>query len=72
MKKKPAFLIALILVIVAIAIVVVREQSRRGAESELHQVMSNYQKTFKLDTSPAIFPDGKAKTSSGNTNTPKP
>ncbi len=71
MKKKPAFLIALILVIVAIAIVVVRVQARRGAESDLPQVMSNYQKTFKLDTSPAIFPDGKGKTSSGNTNTPK-
>jgi len=72
MKKKSAFLIALILIFVAIAIVVVCEQSRRGAESELPQVMSNYQKAFKLDTSPAIFPDGKAKTSPGNTNTPKP
>jgi hypothetical protein len=72
MKKKPAFLIALILVFVAIAIVVVCEQSRRGAESELPQVMSNYQKAFKLDTSPAIFPDGKAKISSGNTNASKP
>jgi hypothetical protein len=72
MKKKPAFLIALILVIVATAIVVIREQSHRGAENELPQVMSNYQKTFKLDTSPAIFPDGKAKTSSGSTNALKP
>jgi hypothetical protein len=72
MKKKPAFLIALILVIAAITIVVVREQSSRGAESGLPRVMSNYQKTFKLDTSPAIFPEGKAKTSSGNTNAARP
>jgi hypothetical protein len=72
MKKKPAFLIALILVIVAIAIFVVREQSRRGAESELPQVMRNYQKTFKLDTSPAIFPDGRPTNLSGKTNAPNP
>ena len=72
MKKKPAFLIALMFVIVVIAIFVVREQSRRGAESELPQVMRNYQKTFKLDTSPSIFPDGRSTNLSGKTNAPKP
>ena len=72
MKKKPAFLIVLMFVIVAIAIFVVREQPRRGAESELPQVMRNYQKTFKLDTSPAIFPDGRSTNLSGKTNASKP
>jgi hypothetical protein len=72
MKKKPAFLIVLMFVIVAIAIFVVRAQSRRGAESELPQVMRNYQKTFKLDTSPAIFPDGRSTNLSGKTNAPNP
>jgi hypothetical protein len=72
MKKKPAFLIVLMFVIVAIAIFVVREQSRRGAESELPQVMRNYQKTFKLDTSPSIFPDGRSTNLSGKTNAPNP
>jgi hypothetical protein len=72
MKKKPAFLIVLMFVIVAIAIFAVREQSRRGAESELPQVMRNYQKTFKLDTSPAIFPDGRPTNLSGKTNASKP
>jgi hypothetical protein len=72
MKKKPAFLIVLMFVIVAIAIFVVREQSRRGAESELPQVMRNYQKTFKLDTSPSIFPEGRSTNLSGKTNAPNP
>ena len=72
MKKKPAFLIVLMFVIVAIAIFVVHEQSRRGAESELPQVMRNYQKTFRLDTSPSIFPDGRSTNLSGKTNAPNP
>jgi hypothetical protein len=39
-------------------------------ENELPTVMSNYQKTFKLDTSPAIFPDGKSTNLSRKTNAP--
>jgi hypothetical protein len=53
-------------------IVIVRQQSRRNFYGELPQVMSNYQKTFKLDTSPAVFPDGKTAVLSNKTNAPNP
>jgi hypothetical protein len=72
MKLKIILLIGLILIIAATAIVMVHRQSRGSMEGELPQVMSNYQKTFKLDTSPAIFPDGRTTTSSNHTNAPKP
>jgi len=72
MKLKITLLVGLIVVVAATAIVMVRQQSRRSVENELPTAMSNYQKTFKLDTSPAIFPDGKSTNLSNKTNAPKP
>ncbi len=72
MKLKIKLLVGLIVVIAATAIVLIRQPSRRSVENELPTVMSNYQKTFKLDTSPAIFPDGKTTNSPNATNAPKP
>ncbi len=72
MKLKFTLLMALILVMAATVTVLIRQQSRRSVENELPTVMSNYQKTFKLDTSPAIFPDGKSTNLNSKTNAPKP
>jgi hypothetical protein len=72
MKLKITLLLGLITVIAATAIVLVRHPSRGSVENELPQAMSNYQKTFKLDTSPAIFPDGKPTNLSSKTNAPNP
>ncbi len=72
MKLKIKLLVGLIVVIAATAIVLIRQQSRRSVENELPTVMSNYQKTFKLDTSPAIFPDGRTTNSPNVTNASKP
>ena len=61
MKTKILIAVALI-VIVGVGVIVIL-QTRRGftiQETHLPQVMSNYAKTFKLDTSPAYFPDGKS------------
>jgi hypothetical protein len=61
MKTKILIVVALVLIVGASVIVVL--QSRRGftiEQTHLPQVMSNYAKTFKLDTSPAYFPDGKS------------
>jgi hypothetical protein len=72
MKLKLTLLVGLIVVIAATVIVLIRQQSRRSVENDLPTVMSNYQKTFKLDTSPAIFPDVKSTNLSNKTNAPKP
>lgn len=72
MKLKLTLLMGLILVITATAIVLIRQKSRQGVENELPTAMSNYQKTFKLDTTPAIFPDGKSTNLPGKTNALKP
>jgi hypothetical protein len=71
MKTKLILSIALVVVVGATVAVILRQQERQGVGSQLPQVMSNYQKTFKLDTSPAIFPDGKAAGAS-KTNASKP
>lgn len=70
----------LILIIVAVlllggasVVILIREPARpkpRSFESELPTAMSNYQKTFKLDTSKPHFPDGKPTTN--QTNSPRP
>ena len=73
MKSKLVITIAVVVVVTAAVIVIL--QSRRGftiQETHLPQVMSNYAKTFKLDTSPAYFPDGKPGNSQSNTNLTKP
>jgi hypothetical protein len=62
MKTKIILIIGLILMIATTVVVTVRQQSRRSLYGDLPQVMSNYQRTFKLDTSPAVFPDGKTVT----------
>lgn len=72
MKRKITILVSVLVVIAATVIVLVREQSRHSVENELPNAMSNYQKTFKLDTSPAIFPDGKSTNLSSKTNFPNP
>ena len=68
MKLKIKLLIGVLVVTAAIVIVLIRQPSRHNVENELPTVMSNYQKTFKLDTSPAIFPDGKSTNLSRKTN----
>ena len=68
MKRKITILIGVLVVISATAMVLIRQPSRHSVENELPTVMSNYQKTFKLDTSPAIFPDGKSTNLSRKTN----
>ena len=70
MKRKITILIGVLVVIAATVIVLIRQPSRHSVENELPSVMSNYQKAFKLDTSPAIFPDGKSKNLSRKTNAP--
>jgi hypothetical protein len=72
MKLKLTLLIGLILLMAATVIVLIRQQSRHSVENELPAVMSNYRKTFKLDTSAAIFPDGKPTSQSSKTNAPNP
>jgi len=69
-KRKITILIGVLVVISATAIVLIRQPSRHSVENELPTVMSNYQKAFKLDTSPAIFPDGKSTNLSRKTNAP--
>ena len=70
MKPKIKILIGVLVVIAATVIVLIRQPSRHSVENDLPTVMSNYQKTFKLDTSPAIFPDGKSTNLSRNTKPP--
>ena len=72
MKLKLTLVIGILIAVAATVIVMIRQQSRRSIENELPTAMSNYQKTFKLDTSPAIFPDGKATNLSSKTNALKP
>jgi hypothetical protein len=67
-KRKITILIGVLVVTAATVIVLIRQPSRHSVENELPTVMSNYQKTFKLDTSPAIFPDGKSTNLSRKTN----
>jgi hypothetical protein len=67
-KLKIKLLIGVLVVTAATVIVLIRQPSRHSVENELPTVMSNYQKTFKLDTSPAIFPDGKSTNLSRKTN----
>ena len=60
---KTKMVIAVMVIVILGLGVVVFLQSRRGftiEETHLPQVMSNYTKAFKLDTSPAYFPDGKS------------
>ena len=68
MKLKIKLLIGVLVVTAATVIVLIWQPSRHNVENELPTVMSNYQKTFKLDTSPAIFPDGKSTNLSRKTN----
>lgn len=73
MKTKLILIIAAVLVLGgATVVIVVREPKPkpRSFESELPTAMSNYQKTFKLDTSAPHFPDGKSVTN--KTNSVKP
>ena len=70
MKLKIKLLIGVIVVSAATVVVLLRQESRHSVENELPTVMSNYEKTFKLDTSPAIFPDGKSTNLSRKTNAP--
>ena len=72
MKRKITILVSVLVVIAATVIVLIRQQSRQSVENELPNTMSNYQKTFKLDTSPAIFPDGQSTNPSSKTNAPNP
>ena len=72
MKRKITILVSVLVVIAATVIVLIRQQSRQSVENELPNTMSNYQKTFKLDTSPAIFPDGKSTNLPSKTNAPNP
>lgn len=72
MKLKIKLLIGVLVIVSATVIVLIRQQSRHNVENELPTVMSNYQKTFKLDTSPAIFPDGKSTNLSNKTIAPNP
>jgi hypothetical protein len=71
-KLKIKLLIGVLVVIAATVIILIRQQSRHSVENELPNAMSNYQKRFKLDTSPAIFPDGKSTNLSSKTNAPNP
>jgi len=71
-KRKITILVSVLVFIAATVIVLIRQQSRHSVENELPAVMSNYQRTFKLDTSPAIFPDGKSTNLSSKTNDPNP
>lgn len=61
MKRKLLYLAIVALLGGSLVIVVIREPAPapKPLESELPTAMSNYHRTFKLDTSPAIFPDGK-------------
>lgn len=76
MKTKLILIIVVVLVLGgATVVVVVRKPAspipKPGSfESELPIAMSNYQKTFKLDTSAPHFPDGKPATN--RTNSAKP
>jgi hypothetical protein len=73
MKTKLILLIGLVAITGATVIVLRRGRpAPRDMESQMPQVMSNYQKTFKLDTSPALFPDGKTGSSQAKTNSAKP
>ena len=72
MKLKIKLLIGVLVVSAATVVILIRQPSRHRVENELPTVMSNYQKTFKLDTSPAIFPDGKSTNLSSKTNAPNP
>jgi hypothetical protein len=67
-KLKIKLLVGVLVVTAATVIVLIRQPSRHSVENELPTVMSNYQKTFKLDTSPAMFPDGKSTNLSRKTN----
>jgi len=71
-KLKIKLLIGVLVVSAATVVILIRQPSRHRVENELPTVMSNYQKTFKLDTSPAIFPDGKSTNLSSKTNAPNP
>ena len=70
MKRKITILIGVLVVITATVIVLIWQPSRHNVENELPTVMSNYQKTFKLDTSSSIFPDGKSTNLPRKTNAP--
>ncbi|HEY3856441.1 MAG TPA: hypothetical protein VGO67_18815 [Verrucomicrobiae bacterium] len=72
MKLKIKLLIGVLVFIAATVVVLIRQPSRHSVENELPTVTSNYQKTFKLDTSPAIFPDGKSTNLSSKTNAANP
>ena len=72
MKRKIAIFVSVLVVVAATVIVLIRQQSRHSVENELPTAMSNYQKTFNLDTSPAIFPDGKSTNLPNKTNAPNP
>jgi hypothetical protein len=71
-KLKIKLLIGVLVFIAATVVVLIRQPSRHSVENELPTVTSNYQKTFKLDTSPAIFPDGKSTNLSSKTNAANP
>lgn len=57
-----------VVVIVLVAIIAARRHSSSSVENELPNAMSNYQKTFKLDTSTPVFPDGRTTNALSKTN----
>jgi hypothetical protein len=63
---KTKILLAVGFLLIVGAAIFVSLQSRRGftiEETHLPQVMSNYTKALKLDTSTPYFPDGKSNAS---------
>jgi hypothetical protein len=70
MKTKLIIIVVAVLLLSgATVVIMVREPARpkpRSVASELPTAMSNYQKTFKLDTSKPHFPDGKPATNQTN------
>jgi len=58
----------------SISVVVIQSNARRQQqfhavqENQLPTAMSNYSKTFKLNTSPPIWPNAKGATNGGPTN----
>jgi hypothetical protein len=55
----------------SIAVVLIQSKARqqeRNQESQLPTAISNYSKTFKLNTSPPIWPDTKGVTNGSSTN----
>ncbi len=69
MKRKLIYFGGIVVVVIGlVAIIGVRRHATSGVENELPNAMSNYQKTFKLDTSTPVFPDGQTTNPLSKTN----